>query len=178
LLAPAPFNPMVFWEKKMATTVQQYLETAFEHDAEYVDGRIVERPMPKYLHALMQRFLIRVLELNGTDLIALPEQRLKVAETRYRVPDICLTSEVPDEDEGILLKPPYLCVEILSPDDRTADTLEKVSEYLAMGVAYVWLIDPKTVTGEVLTVDGVHTVSDGVFEAGEIVVDAKNFRPN
>jgi Uma2 family endonuclease len=37
---------------------------------------------------------------------------------------------------------PILAVEILSPSDVHSDTTEKVEEYLNVGVAAVWVIDP------------------------------------
>jgi Uma2 family endonuclease len=37
---------------------------------------------------------------------------------------------------------PILAVEILSPSDVHSDITEKVQEYLAVGVAAVWVIDP------------------------------------
>jgi Uma2 family endonuclease len=39
--------------------------------------------------------------------------------------------------------PPFLVVEILSPEDRMVRMQEKVAEYLAIGTEYVWLIDPE-----------------------------------
>jgi Uma2 family endonuclease len=39
-------------------------------------------------------------------------------------------------------EPPLLVVEILSPSDTTKDVVEKVVEYLANGVALVWVVDP------------------------------------
>ena len=33
-------------------------------------------------------------------------------------------------------------IEILSPDDRMADVLEKLAEYRTLGVPHVWLADP------------------------------------
>jgi Uma2 family endonuclease len=43
---------------------------------------------------------------------------------------------------------PVLAVEILSPSDTQEDVLDKVTEYLAVGVAQVWLVEPvfRTVT--------------------------------
>jgi Uma2 family endonuclease len=43
---------------------------------------------------------------------------------------------------------PVLAVEILSPSDTQEEILEKVREYLAVGVAQVWLVEPvfRTVT--------------------------------
>ena len=39
---------------------------------------------------------------------------------------------------------PELVVEILSPDDRWGDLIDKLSEYFAVGVQMVWVADPKT----------------------------------
>lgn len=39
--------------------------------------------------------------------------------------------------------PPILAVEILSPSDRIEDIEEKVEDYLAAGVALVWIVNPK-----------------------------------
>jgi Uma2 family endonuclease len=43
---------------------------------------------------------------------------------------------------------PILAVEILSPSDTLEEILEKVTEYLGVGVAQVWLVEPvfRTVT--------------------------------
>jgi Uma2 family endonuclease len=43
---------------------------------------------------------------------------------------------------------PILAVEILSPNDVEEATDEKISEYLAAGVAVVWIIDPRWRTVE------------------------------
>ncbi len=37
---------------------------------------------------------------------------------------------------------PILAVEVLSPSDRLEEIREKVLEYLAVGVALVWIVDP------------------------------------
>jgi Uma2 family endonuclease len=39
---------------------------------------------------------------------------------------------------------PELVVEVLSPDDRWGDLVDKLSEYFAVGVQVVWVADPKT----------------------------------
>lgn len=45
--------------------------------------------------------------------------------------------------KGFLDVPPELVVEILSPDDRRGEVMEKLEEYLAMGVDLVWIVDPE-----------------------------------
>jgi len=34
-----------------------------------------------------------------------------------------------------------VCIEILSKDDRMSEMQDRIDDYLAMGVAYVWLFD-------------------------------------
>jgi Uma2 family endonuclease len=98
----------------MATThlvsVEEYLHTSYEPDAEYVDGRVA---------------------------------------------------------------PPFLCVEILSPDDTAVAIRAKVEEYFAFGVPYVWVIDPTPRRGEIYTRSGILRVGDGMFQAGDIQVNIR-----
>jgi Uma2 family endonuclease len=128
--------------------------------------------MPQKPHSKMQRDLLRMLCPVGDPLgyEVWPEQRIRTQRTpaRYRVPDLCVTQAEPSED--IFTEPPFLCVEILSPDDAAVELLAKIREYLAFGVTYVWIIDPETGTGEIHTADRVERVEDGRFRAGEIEV--------
>lgn len=39
---------------------------------------------------------------------------------------------------------PELIVEVLSPDDRWSEIMEKLGEYFAIGVQMVWVADPRT----------------------------------
>ena len=36
--------------------------------------------------------------------------------------------------------PPFVAIEILSPDDRMTDVRNKLAEYRAWGVTHVWLV--------------------------------------
>jgi len=46
------------------------------------------------------------------------------------------------DDTEMLDGPPLLAVEILSPNDKLDEVEEKIDEYLAAGVALVWIINP------------------------------------
>src|SRR5437868_13484053 len=120
-------------------SAEQYLHSSFEHDAEFVEGRIIHRPMPGWEHAAMQGFLIEELRAIGRRLgfFAVPEQRVQTRPDRFRVPDLCVVTAKPEGELGrrIVISPPYLCVEILSPEDTAVETMEKVREYLQFGVA-------------------------------------------
>ena len=145
-------------------TQREYDHTAFEHDAEFVEGRIIERPMPTVPHSLMQAFLI--FRLYSVGLVALPELRIRTKPDRTRIPDVCLVRR-----GYVATDAPYLCVEILSPDDSVVELRTKIAEYLALGVPYVWVIDPEILTGEIYTQTAIQRVTDGIFRAGDVTVD-------
>jgi Uma2 family endonuclease len=96
------------------------------------------------------------------------EQRIRTTPARYRVPDLCLTQGEPPED--IFTEPPFLCVEILSPDDTAIEVWAKIREYLAFGVAYVWIVDPETGNGEIHSQDEAERVENERFRAADIEV--------
>jgi len=73
------------------------------------------------------------------------EQRVQVSHNAVRVPDLVVLKVGPQPD--VLIDPPLLIIEILSPDDSYSDTQERAQDYRAMGVETVWIIDPKTRTG-------------------------------
>jgi Uma2 family endonuclease len=108
--------------------------------------------------ALIVYFHARRKEWN---IIALPEQRVQVKRTRYRIPDVCVLLG-PKPTEQILTKPPFICIEILSPDDRMNRVEIRIADYLEMGVSYVWVLDPQTRQAYVATAaEGLREVKNG-----------------
>jgi Uma2 family endonuclease len=159
----------------MATTlvgVEEYLHMQYEHDPEYVEGRIVPRPMPRKAHSKMQSYLDRTLYAIahplGFEVWVEQHIRTQAEPARYRIPAVCLT--VGEPDEQIFTGPPFLCIEILSPDESAAELRLKLDEYLAFGVSFVWVIDPVLLSGEIYTADRIERVRNGMFRAGDIAV--------
>jgi len=159
-------------------SAEHYLHTSFEHDAEFVEGRMVERPAPTWKHSAVQGFLIETLRVIGRRLgntFAMPEQRVQTRPNHFRVPDVCVVDERPEDVvRGIVTRPPYLCIEILSPEDTAAEALEKVREYLNFGVEWVWVIDPVSLTGQVHSRNSVASVEDRFFSTDRFSVDLSN----
>ena len=77
---------------------------------------------------------------EGVGVEALLEQTVQVPATRFRVPDVCVIL-AGSEPEQIFTTPPFICIEILSRDDRLSAMQERVKDYLAFGVPYVWILD-------------------------------------
>jgi Uma2 family endonuclease len=127
-----------------AVPVEEYLRTTYHPDKEYVDGELVERNVGEWRHSLLQMLTGSLLlsRAHGRFLV-FSELRIRVSSdpARYRIPDLCVVA-LPYAPEPVLTQPPHLVVEITSPDDRVADVLEKVGEYLAAGIPHIWLPDP------------------------------------
>jgi len=120
--------------------VKEYLSTGHHPDVDYVDGRLEERNVGEKEHGKLQ-LRIAILLKAMPNVFPFIETRLKVSETRYRVPDVCVYLDR-EPDEQVFTAAPFLCVEILSPEDRMNRTLSVVQDYLAMGVPQVWILDP------------------------------------
>jgi Uma2 family endonuclease len=135
----------------MATVLQiplaEYLGTNYRPDREYVDGEIRERNVGKYEHARIQALLaawfIQHEKAWGAQVVT--EQRVQVSPARVRIPDVALLTMGSQPD--VIVDPPLLVIEILSPDDTYSDTEERAKDYRKMGVETVWIINPKTRTG-------------------------------
>ena len=127
--------------------LQDYLRQSFRPDREYVDGEIRERNVGKYEHARVQALLAVWFGQHEKEwgVQVVTEQRVRVSPSRVRIPDVALLPLGAQPD--VIANPPVLVIEILSPDDTYSDTQERASDYRAMGVETVWIIDPKTRTG-------------------------------
>jgi Uma2 family endonuclease len=104
-------------------------------------------------------------------IVAYPEQRVQVSRSRFRVPDICVVAG-PEPDEQIFTKPPFLCIEILSPEDTMTRIHERIDDYLGFGVPHVWVFDPRLKRAYHFTPAGMRQPADGVLrtENPEIAV--------
>ena len=123
-------------------SVEEYLHTVYRPDCDYVDGVVEERNLGERDHSWIQGRLVAffLARFKESGVAALPEWRFQTRPTRFRIPDVIVTRGKPDEQ--ILTKPPLLCIEILSSEDRVSRVNLRIQEYLEFGVPVVWLIDP------------------------------------
>src|SRR5271156_4136575 len=136
----------------MATTtfvpVEPSLRMESEPDCEYVDGQIEERPMPEYDHSSWQDALAAFFRVHGVEwnVRSRPELRVRVSPTRFRVPDITVLSRSAPIEQ-IIVTPPLAAFEVLSPENSMSIMLEKLADYERMGIAGIWIIEPKKTIG-------------------------------
>jgi Uma2 family endonuclease len=137
-MAALPTPPLV--------SVEEYLKTSYpDGDREFLDGIVVERHMGIPGHSALQKILI--VHLAGFEsafqIAVRPECRTRVQETRYRVPDVLVMARPFRQNDRVVLDAPLMIVEILSPDDRMKDTLQRFREYEALGVRYIVQMEPE-----------------------------------
>jgi len=137
----------------MATTthipLSDYLGTSYRPDREYVDGEIRERNVGKWEHARLIALLAAWFGNHESEwgVVGSTAQRVQVSRGRVRVPDLVVLKSGPQPE--VLIEPPLLVIEILSPDDSYSDIQERAQDYREMGVGTVWIIDPRTRTGRI-----------------------------
>jgi Uma2 family endonuclease len=135
-------------------SLEEYLATTYDPDREYVDGELLERNMGEFDHSGIQGIVFAMLhsQRQQRGIHVFLELRVQVAARRFRIPDILVTL---NKGKGRILKePPFLCIEILSPEDRAGRIEAKIDDYLAFGVQHIWIIDPAKRTGWSYTRDG------------------------
>jgi Uma2 family endonuclease len=65
-----------------------------------------------------------------------------------------------EPQEQVFTSPPFLCIEILSKDDRMSEMQERIDDYLSFGVRYIWVIDPRTRRAYIHTSGVIHETRD------------------
>jgi Uma2 family endonuclease len=113
---------------KVMMDVDEYLHTSFEGpDCEYLDGEVVERNMGELPHADVRTTLAVLLRALRKQLgiRVVTDVRIRITPRRFRIPDI---SVLRDDNTGgrVPTIPPFLAVEILSPEERMTRVLPKI----------------------------------------------------
>ena len=130
----------------MATTaisIEEYLRTVPDPDVEYVDGELKERPMTFSEHGLLQSEISTWFNSHRKewDVRAGVEGRTQVSPTRVRLPAVIVNRA--RKWPSVLVDPPLVVIEILSPSDSFMVLEQKCIEYAAMGIRNVWVINPE-----------------------------------
>lgn len=162
----------------MATTVisvEEYLRSSYEPDAEYVDGVIEERSVGEEQHSAWQAALVIYFGSRAKEwgIRIRPELRTKTSERRYRIPDVAILDANAPLDP-VALVPPVAAFEILSPEDRLSRLLVRLADFENMGIPALYVIDPADNSffryreGRLEAVSEI-TVRDQVVPCGQIV---------
>jgi Uma2 family endonuclease len=134
-----------------AITLEEFLELPETKPAnEYIDGEIIQKPMPKGKHSRLQLRLcnsINDVAEGQKTAYAFPELRCSFG-TRSIVPDIAVFewSRIPFDAGGeapddFLLHPDWT-IEILSPEQSSNRVIGNILYCIQYGCRLGWLLDP------------------------------------
>jgi hypothetical protein len=127
-------------------SIEEYLNTSFHPDCDYVDGKVQERLWGEFSHS---RTMTETLFLPGNP-----------------ITQCVLVEETPDQQ--VITFPLLLCIEILSPEDRIIRFMDKLADYFKMDVPVCWVIDPIGHRGWAPTHKVLTEATDGILRAGDI----------
>ena len=141
------------WQSKyhgVRMTPEEYLALPEEKPyLEYVDGIVVQKPMPNLSHGeLVAELIYRIkiwIEHNGGRIG--PEVRARLGDLpNFRLPDLSYWKpQLPRDDDT----PPSLAVEVRSRSQTMAELRRKCEFLRSTGVEACWLIDPIARTAEI-----------------------------
>ena len=145
-------------------SIEQYLNTTYRPDVDFVDGYIEERNLGETDHAKLQIRLAVLLCRNEEEwgTVAMTEVRVQVSATRFRIPDVCVVRDG-DADEPIVTAAPLLCLEVLSPRDTFTAMRRRAQDYFDMGVPEVWIFDPRKEVAYVCSADSTTEHAEGLL---------------
>jgi Uma2 family endonuclease len=132
-------------------TLEEFLELPDTKPAsEYIDGEIIQKPMPQGQHSVIQKKLLLAIDPVLSDAgigQTFPELRC-VFGGKAVVPDVVVFEEanISYDDNGDIVNAvniaPDWTIEILSPEQSTTRVLKNINHCLAHGTQMGWLIDP------------------------------------
>jgi Uma2 family endonuclease len=147
--------------------------------SEYIDGQIIQKPMPQGKHSIVQGELVPAINLIVKPkqiARAFPELRCTFGG-RSIVPDIAVFvwSRIPRDENGevsnIFAIYPDWTIEILSPDQSQTKVTKNILHCLNYGTQMGWLIDPSERT---IFVYRPHQQTE-VFDEADMLISVPSF---
>jgi Uma2 family endonuclease len=140
-MTPASVKPL---------TLEEFLKLPYIEESpawEYINGNVIQKPMPKTRHSILQKRLLAVIDSSTEDYTALPELRCTFGG-RSVVPDVAVVAwnRIPLDEEGEpednFVQPPDWTIEILSPEQNANRVIDNILHCLRHGCQLGWLVDP------------------------------------
>ncbi|ELR99790.1 Uma2 family endonuclease [Gloeocapsa sp. PCC 73106] len=132
-------------------TLEEFLKLPeTKPNSEYIDGKIIQKPMPKGRHSCLQGKLCAALNQVAEEskiAYAFPELRCSFGG-RSLIPDVAVFewNRIPFTPEGDVLDnfelSPDWTIEILSPEQKPNKELGNILHCLEYGCLLGWFIDP------------------------------------
>ncbi len=126
-------------------SLEEYLNTSYEPDMDYVDGQLVRRNAGEPKHGSIQlkvgAFFLGFEESHKLAIFVAARLSVDPATGRHRVPDVMVV-ERPFRKGKAITDVPAIVIEIKSPDDTLDDILDRCLDYEKLGVRNILVLDP------------------------------------
>jgi Uma2 family endonuclease len=133
-------------------TIEELADVVGDAPGELIDGRFVPMPPTGWPHARAEvkvsSRLEQFVEASGLGTVLGGEAGIIIRRgpDTVRGADVAYISRerlAQASPDGYLDVAPELIVEIVSPNDRWTDLTAKLEDYFSIGVALVWIVDPR-----------------------------------
>jgi Uma2 family endonuclease len=162
-------------------TVDEFAEMPLQGIWELVDGEPIELSPAAgrsgWINANIVALLANHVHPNRLGWVFSAETGFVLFSDRQTVrsPDaaVVLRDRLAAPPDSFVPLAPDLAVEVLSPSDRMADAMSKISMYLQAGVQLVWLVDPETRTVAIFRPDAAPKmiVESDTLDGGDVLAD-------
>jgi Uma2 family endonuclease len=133
-----------------AITASQFLENPEYRNCELICGEVAPMTPASAGHGrIAARMVLRLaghVETNRLGTVYTSETGFQIARNpdTVRAPDVAYVrkSRAQSDEAAFFNGPPDLAVEVVSPNDRLREVMNKVQQWLSAGCSQVWVIDP------------------------------------
>ena len=141
-------------------SLDDYLQTIYHPDCDFVDGHLEERNVGDVSHSLLQAELAFWFRSRGAEwnIRVMTELRTRVSSSRVRLADVGVAYNDLAMKDKIREKPLLIAIEVLSPEDRLARMLVRLADFWKMGIRNIWVLDPAERAAMMYTEDGLKAV--------------------
>jgi Uma2 family endonuclease len=141
---------------------------------ELIGGELIVNPAPRRDHQTVSirltSILLRFLESSGEGLVYTPPVDVYVDQNDVIQPDLIVIRQSRLDiyrPDGVVVEPPDIVVEIISPGSQRVDRVGKMALYARFGVREYWIADPDERMLSVYVLEG------GAYSAVEAGPDGK-----
>jgi Uma2 family endonuclease len=151
---------------------EDYLALNTNHLVEFSHGTIEVLPMPSIPHQRIVRALFKLLEQFVLEFalgeVLFSPVRVQLWPGKYREPDVVFITNSDDSryQEQFWIGAD-LVMEVVSPDDRNRDLVDKRREYARARIPEYWIVDPSLQTIIVLYLEDEAYAVHGEFSISE-----------
>jgi Uma2 family endonuclease len=142
---------------------------------EIIEGEVFVSPPPTTRHqrvsARLYRLLVAHVEDGGLGEVLFAPVGVRLSDEDVLEPDIVvlLAEHVGRIEEQAIVGPPDMVVEILSAGTARRDLSKKRATYESAGVQEYWIVDPESVSIDLLVLDSGSYRRSGLFRKGDVL---------